>query len=470
MPEARQDPPRATACALSYAAFAMLIEQFFDAGLGHSSYLVADPDEGVAFLVDPDRHLGPYLARAAAIGVLVTHSFETHVHNDYLSGSLALAAARPISVVTGAAAQVTYPRIALADGESLEVGALRVRCVATPGHTPEHVSYLVSDLRRADDPQMLFSGGALLVGHIARVDLLGPELEQRLARDAYDTLRERVLSLADYLAVFPTHGGGSACTSSSVASSRWTTLGFERRHNEVARAAMLDFDSFRLAIAEGLPVAPAYYPHVRAINHRGASAYDPSPLARLDAVGDAVLLDPRPPHLFAAVHRRGALNVVGNDSFAVRVGAVVPFNAPVVLLTTDVDQANALRAQLATIGYEDVRGMADPVPDSDDGLERTRVVDARGAARLAEEGAQVVDVRERSEYDAGHIPGALHIPYEQLEQRLGEMPHGRSVVVYCASGNRSSLAASLLERAGVNVTNVRGGFDSWRHARLPIEQ
>src|SRR6058998_2290480 len=196
----------------------MLLQQFFDQGLGHASYLVADPDEGVAYLVE-----------AAKLGVLITHSFETHVHNDYVSGSPALAALRPISVVTGRDAEVRYPHIALADGDSVDVGALRVRCVATPGHTPEHVSYLVADLRRDEDPQFLFSGGALLVGHIARVDLLGPELEERLARAAYETLREKVLSLADYVAVFPTHGGGSACTA-SVAGSRWTTLGFERRH------------------------------------------------------------------------------------------------------------------------------------------------------------------------------------------------------------------------------------------------
>ncbi|HEU5288485.1 MAG TPA: MBL fold metallo-hydrolase, partial [Candidatus Limnocylindria bacterium] len=179
----------------------MLLEQFFDAGLGHASYLVADPDEGVAFLVDPDRHADRYLEAAARLGVLITHSFETHVHNDYVAGSVSFAQVRPISVVTGAAAQVSYPHIALADGETIDVGALRVRCLATPGHTPEHVSFLVADLRRDDDAQLLFSGGALLVGHIARVDLLGPELGERLARDAYDTLRDRLLALADYVAV-----------------------------------------------------------------------------------------------------------------------------------------------------------------------------------------------------------------------------------------------------------------------------
>ena len=449
----------------------MLIEQFFDAGLGHASYLLADPDEGVAFLVDPDRHLDPYLDAAATLGVLITHSFETHVHNDYVSGSPALASIRPISVVTGSGAEVGYPHVGLADGESVDVGALRVRCVATPGHTPEHVAYLVADLRRAEDPQLLFSGGALLVGHIARVDLLGPELEDRLAHAAYDTLREKVLSLADYVAVFPTHGGGSACTSSSVAGSRWTTLGFERRHNDVARAAMKDFAHFRAAIGKGLPVAPRYYPAVRKLNGRGASVEPRAalPLLRDPLPADAVLVDPRAPHVFATGHRRGALNVVGNDSFAVRLGAVVPFGASIVLLTPDLDRAEALRDQLATIGFDEVRGIADPVPDTGEELGHIRVVDARGAKRMSDDGALLLDVREVGEYQSGHAPGALHIPYEQLAERIGEIPRAREIVVYCAAGVRSSLAASLLARTGLDPVNLRGGFSSWQHAGLPTE-
>ena len=447
----------------------MLLEQFFDAGLGHASYLVADPDEGVAFLVDPDRHLGPYLDHAARLGVLVTHSFETHVHNDYVAGSPALSRLRPITVVTGSAAEVAYPHIGMGHGESIDVGALRVRCIATPGHTPEHVAFLVADLRRSEDAQYLFSGGALLVGHIARVDLLGPKLEDALARAAYESLRERVLTLADYVAVFPTHGGGSACTSSDASSSRWTTLGFERRHNDVARAAMHDFEGFRTAIAKALPVAPAYYASVREVNHRGAPPADERPLAALrdPLPADTVPIDPRAPHVFATAHRRGALNVVGNDSFAVRVGAVVPHGAPIVILATDRDRVAALRAQLATIGFDEVRGFADPIPEGLD-LEQMRIVDARSAKRLADAGAWLLDVRERAEWDEGHAPGATHIPYEELSERIAEVPHGRDIVVYCAAGVRSSLAASMLERAGRPATNVRGGFDSWRNAGLPI--
>ncbi|OLD11034.1 MAG: hypothetical protein AUJ06_01155 [Chloroflexi bacterium 13_1_40CM_3_70_6] len=449
----------------------MLIEQFFDAGLGHASYLVSDPDAGVAFLVDPDRHIEPYLAAASRQGVLITDSFETHVHNDYVSGSRALAELRPINVHTGAAAEVEYPHAAHADGDVVCVGELAVRCVATPGHTPEHVAYLVADRRRADDPQYLFSGGALLVGQIARVDLLGAALAERLARSAYETLRERLLSLADYVAVFPTHGGGSAC-SAEVAGSRWTTLGFERRHNRIARAATGDYPSFRRAIAEGLPVAPAYYPHVRAINMKGGALPDrrPLPLLREAALAGPVLLDPRPPHLFGAGHRPGALSVVGNDAFAVRVGATVPFAAPTVILTHDPEQAERLRSQLAVIGYDDVRGYASPDPPEHVAALRIEQLDARTASARADGGAVLLDVREEAEWRAGHAPGAIHIPYETLRERAGELPAGRPIVAYCAFGVRSSLAASVLEATGRTVANLRGGFTAWQNAGLPIAE
>src|SRR5213593_3077506 len=449
----------------------MLIEQFFDAGLGHASYLVADPDAGVAFLVDPDRHIEPYLAAASRLGVLITDSFETHVHNDYVSGSRALAELRPIAAHTAAAAEIEYPHAGHGDGEVVSVGELAVHCVATPGHTPEHMAYLVADRRRAEDPQYLFSGGALLVGHIARVDLLGPALAERLARSAYETLRERLLTLADYVAVFPTHGGGSACTA-GVSGSRWTTLGFERRHNPIARAATGGFGSFRGAIAEGLPVAPAYYPHVRAINMKGAALPDrrPLPLLREAGLAEPVLVDPRPPHVFGAGHRPGALNVVGNDSFAVRVGATVPFAAPIVILTHDPEQAERLRSQLAVVGYDDVRGYASPDPPEDVAAMRIEQLDVRTASARADAGAVLLDVREEAEWRAGHAPGAIHIPYESLRERAAELPAGRPIVIYCAFGVRSSLAASILEAAGRTVANVRGGFTAWRSAGLPTEE
>src|SRR2546426_4603445 len=422
----------------------MLIEQFFDAGLGHGSYLVADPDAGVAFLVDPDPQIETYLAAAARLGVLITDSFETHIHNDYVSGSRALADLRPITVHAGTGSALMYPHASHPDGDEIKVGELLIRCVATPGHTPEHVAYLVSDLRRADDPQYLFSGGALLVGQIARVDLLGPKHAEELARAAYETLRERVLTLADYVAVFPTHGGGSACAA-EVAGSRWTTLGFERKHNRIARSALGGFAEFRATIAEGLPVAPAYYPHVRALNASGAPIVSraPLPLVR-DIPGSAVRIDPRPPHVFGAGHRPGALNVVANDSFAVRVGSTGPFGSPIATLTTNPEQAQRRREQIAALGYDDVRGYASPDPAPSEEALRIEQLDARAAAARADKGALLLDVRENSEWNMGHAPGAIHIPYEEIRERAKELSPDRPIVTYCAGGIRSSLAASIL--------------------------
>jgi hydroxyacylglutathione hydrolase len=300
------------------------------------------------------------------------------------------------------------------------------------------------------------------------VDLLGPKLGEELARSAYDTLRDRVLTLADYVAVFPTHGGGSAC-SAEVAGSRWTTLGFERRHNRVARLATGGFDGFRAAIAEGLPVAPAYYPEVRKLNSRGAPIASRAPLPFVREIPpDAIRVDPRPPHLFGAGHRPGALSVVGNDSFAVRIGATVTFGSPIVILTIDAEQAERLRRQLAVIGYEDVRGYASPDPGPGEEPRQIEQLDARAAAARAAEGALLVDVRERSEWDAGHVPGSIHIPYEEIRERTHEVPLDRSIVVYCASGARSSLATSILEGAERKVANMRGGFTAWRNAKLPV--
>lgn len=449
----------------------MLVEQFFTAGLGHASYLVADPESGVAFLVDPERDVEPYLAAAARLGVLITHSLETHVHNDYLTGSFALARLRPIAVVTGAAFEVDAPHLGLRDGEEVVIGRLAVRAVATPGHTPEHVSYLVADLARSSDPQYLFSGGALLVGHIARVDLFGPALEERLAREAYETLRDRILPLDDGLALFPTHGGGSAC-STGTESSRWSTLGFERKHNAMIAAAQRDFATFRREAAHALPAAPAYYPHVRALNARGPSLPPRDPLPFLTDAAlrgtDAALIDPRPPHVFGQGHRPRALNDVANDGFAVRVGSSVPFGSRIVLLTDDAHQAARLRDQLAVIGYDDVRGYASPVPE-DHGVERTAQIEPRDLARDAD-GMVVVDVREEAERLQGHVPGSLHIPYGRLRERLDEIPRGRPVAAYCATGIRSSLATGVLREAGFDAANVRGGYTGWKSAGLPIER
>jgi rhodanese-related sulfurtransferase len=300
------------------------------------------------------------------------------------------------------------------------------------------------------------------------VDLFGPRLEERLARAAFATLRERILTLEDHLAVFPTHGGGSAC-STGASSSRWTTLGFERRYNAVVAAALRDFATFHAEVTHALPAAPAYYPHVRALNARGASLPPHGPLRFIGEEAlrkqDAVLVDPRPPHVFATGHRKGALNDVGNDGFAVRLGATVPFGARMVLLTDDPDQAERLRDQLSVIGYDDVLGYAPPLPADDTAMVSPQV-EPKEADRV--EGAVLLDVREPAEVEHGIASGALHVPYGHLAARMSELPRDRPILTYCASGVRSSLAASMLRAAGYDARNVRGGMAAWRGAGLPV--
>jgi len=208
---------------------------------------------------------------------------------------------------------------------------------------------------------------------------------------------------------------------------------------------------------------------VRTLNAHGAPIASRAPLPFFREIPrDAIRIDPRPPHIFGAGHRQAALNVVGNDSFAVRVGGTVAFGSPIVILTTDAEQAERLRGQLAVIGYDDVRGYAAPDPAPGEGTLRIAQLDPRAAAGRSSEGALLVDVRERSEWSAGHAPGAVHIPYEELRERAHELPVDRPIVLYCASGVRSSLAASLLESSGREVANMRGGFTAWRNAKLPV--
>jgi rhodanese-related sulfurtransferase len=187
-----------------------------------------------------------------------------------------------------------------------------------------------------------------------------------------------------------------------------------------------------------------------------------------EITSDVVRIDPRPPHIFGAGHRAGALNVVGNDSFAVRVGTTVAFGSPIVILTTDSEQAERLREQLAVIGYDDVRGYASPVPAPGEKVRRIEQLDARTAAARSAAGAILLDVREQSEWDAGHAPRSIHIPYENVRARADELPLDRQIVTYCAGGVRSSLAASILESSGHDVANLHGGFTAWRNANLDV--
>jgi hydroxyacylglutathione hydrolase len=439
------------------------IRSFVDEGLGNSSYLV-DLGDGRALVVDPERDPGPYLEAAERLGLSVVYAAETHLHADFVSGSRELAR-QGAEVLASAAGGMEFPHRALGDGDEVDLGGLRLRALATPGHTPEHLSYLLLDGER---PKALFSGGSLLVGAVARTDLISPELTEDLARALYRSLHERLLGLPDELPVYPTHGAGSFCSAPAEAE-RTTTLGREKLLNPLLGAP--DEDSFVKQLLEGLGSYPPYFLRLREVNRRGPTVYGPATpvlaalgvpeVQRLLEAGAAVV-DVRPMAAFAAGHVPGSLSIALRPQFATWLGWLVPGDRDIVFVAEEGQDRAELVRQALKVGYERLAGeLAGGVAAWEAAglpLRRLRLVPA------AEADGRVIDVRQASEFVAGHIPGAENI-------ELGSLPAtsvrpGR-LTLMCGHGERAMTAASvLLARRGFeDLSVVVGGAPDWAAAR-----
>lgn len=435
---------------------------FVDEGLGNSSYLM-DIGDGRAVVIDPSRHPRPYLEEAERRGLQVAFTVETHLHADFVSGSRELAALGA-TVVAPAAGGLEFPARGLAHGDSLDLGGLHLRGLATPGHTPEHLSYVLEENGR---PIALFSGGSLLVGAVARTDLVAPDQTEPLARQLWQSLHERILTLPDDLPVYPTHGAGSFC-SAPTGGERTTTIGAEKRANPLLAAA--DEDAFVKLLLDSLGSYPPYFLRLRDVNRRGPTLYgrDDPVLAQLSAEGvssrvasGSTVVDTRPVDAFASGHLAGSLSIPLRDVFATWVGWLVPAHAPIVLVVEDTSAAAQAAIEARKVGYEQL-----------DGFVLIEAWDGRLARiplqPIGQVDGTVVDVRQRNEYDAGHLPGAVHV-------ELGDVGHtplpGGPVSVMCGHGERAMSAASILERAGNrDVTVLTGGPHDWSRARgAPLE-
>ena len=458
----------------------MFLHQLFVRGLGHASYLVGDADAGLAAVVDPRRDVDAYVEMARAEGLRIVEILETHVHNDYVSGAEELRQRTGATVRAGAAAGLNRPHEPVADGDQLMIGSLRFRVLGTPGHTPDHVSFAVADLSRSDDDWVLFSGGALLVGTAARPDLLGgPEEAARAAAVEFATLRDRIAPLPDWVELYPTHGAGSLC-GSGIGGKRWSTIGYERRHNPALLQP--DADAFRRFILTDQPTVPAYWRRMRDLNQAGAAPLaglaEPRPMtveAVEHAAGhDALIVDAREPEVFAAGHIPWSFGIGLGDTFGTWVGSVVPADRELILVLAHDDDVAAALAQLRRAGYDRVAGYLVGGFDAwqASGNDITRL-DTRSADDLAPDIAsgavRVLDVREASEWRSGHIDGAIHIPGGALPRRLDDVPDDRPLVVVCAGGYRSTVAASVLERAGrARLINLIGGVTAYEAAGHPL--
>ena len=462
----------------------MRVTQYRIEGLGHLSTLVADEEAGVAAIVDPRRDVDIYLAAAHAADLRITHVLETHLHNDYVSGGRELGALTGATHVIGAGAALAHDHQPVRDGDTVDVGSVRFRTLDTPGHTPEHVSYAVADMSRADDPFLLLTGGSMLVGAVGRTDLLGAENALPYAAAMYRSLHEVLLRHEDSVMVYPTHGAGSLC-STGISSTSWSTIGYERRHDPLL--ASMEVDAFARALLAGQPTFPRYFTRMRPTNQAGPRLLggvvpEIPPLSDVDldmALGrGAVIVDARAPEAHEREHIPGSLSIPAGPSFGTWLGWVVDADTPVVLLVDAVADIDDLARQALRIGFESIVGQIEGGMPAWRRSGRTVQAGAalgvdRLAARLSGGGPDapfVVDVRQATEYEAGHVPGSRHIGAGDLPSMLDRLPRDRPIATICAGGYRASVAASLLRTAGFErVSWVSGGVSVWEARGLPLE-
>jgi hydroxyacylglutathione hydrolase len=433
-----------------------------DAGLGNSAYL-ADLGGGQALAVDASRDLRALREAAARRGLTVAFAADTHLHADFVSGAVQLAADEGATVLASAAGRRAFPYTPLADGDETDLGGLTLRALATPGHTDEHLSFLLLD---GDQELGVFTGGSLIVGSAARTDLLGADRAEELARAQYRSLR-RLAALPGATAVWPTHGAGSFC-SAPPGAERVTTIGAEKAANPLLAAP--DEDAFAASLLASLGSYPAYFGRLGEVNRRGPapviSAPSLAPLTPADLrtlIGrGGWLIDVRTVADFAAGHIPAAVSIPLRDQFATWLGWLAPDGAPLAFVLAPGQDPAEVIWQALKIGYENLAGQLDGGMTAwhADGspAERTELVTA---ARM--DGRAVLDVRQTAEYAAGHVPGAVHIELGSLPGRVQAVPAG--AVVMCGHGERAMTAASLLQRAGQSgLAVLAGGAGDWAAA------
>jgi len=456
-------------------------EQFVDTDLGNSAYLVGSVESKLAVLIDPLRDVDQYLAAAERLGFQIIHVLDTHLHADFVTGTREIAARTGATIGASLGAKLGFDHQPLGEGDDLSMGGFTLRVMDTPGHTPEHISFWVAD----DDgktPGALFSGGALIVGGAARTDLISHELTKPLARNLYHTLHHKLMALPDEVSVYPTHGAGSFCVA-PTSPDRMTTIGRERRFNPLAQA-QTEEEFVERALA-GLPSYPAYYKHMRAFNQRGPMILGGVPILKALSAPEVhahwergvVILDVRSPKAFARGHIPGSYGIRLEAPLITWAGWLIPFGAEIVLVSRSAEDRLEATRQLIRIGYDKLPGYLEGGIESwaAAGYE-VETVPTMTLAELRErlhdrDRLTVLDVRQDSEWAAGHIPGAIHIeggrlPYDELS-----LPTDRPIVVHCAHGNRAMAAISVLRRRGYrDVIQVRDGFSQWEQAGYEVER
>jgi hydroxyacylglutathione hydrolase len=464
----------------------MILNQYYLGCLAHASYLVADVGSRTAAVIDPQRDVDQYLADAQRLGVQIRHVFLTHFHADFVAGHLELRDRVGAEIYLGRQAKAEYKVVPLGDGETVSFGSVRLTVLETPGHSPESIAILVYDLTQDPRrPHAVLTGDTLFIGDVGRPDLrasLGWSAEQ-LGGMLFDSLRQKLLTLPDDTLVYPAHGAGSLC-GKNLSKETVSTIGVQRRYNYALQP--MSKEAFIQIVTADQPEAPEYFTYDAILNTKErptlerslAQELQPLTMERVLGLRDsrAQLLDARDPADFAGAHLLGSLNIGLGGQYASWAGTLLDRERPIVIVASRGREAEATM-RLGRIGFDHVAGYLDggmeatDTPKGRDLIRRMPRVTAQALAELlaSPDPPVVLDVRSDAERRTVSIPGSMHIPLQHLAERIGEVPFGpRTVVVHCASGYRSSMAASLLEQRGVpDVADLVGGIAAWTASNLP---
>ena len=467
----------------------MYFKQFYLGCLAHASYLIGS--NGEAAVVDPQRDVDQYVKEAALEGLKIKYVIETHLHADFVSGHRELAARTGAEIVFSEKAGALFTHRAVKDGDELTIGAVKLRILETPGHTPESMCILVVDTEVSDRPQKVLTGDTLFIGDVGRPDLAGGKgyTPQMMAAMMYDTIHEKLLKLSDEVEVYPAHGAGSMC-GKNMSKETSSTIGEQRKFNYALQP--MTKEAFVQMMTAELPEAPAYFPKDAEINRTGAGALNelPTPAALSpEQVHELIsnssneglrhlVLNVRSAADFGAGHLPGSVNIGLGGQFAIWAGILIPMGTPLILLAESTEKVSEGVMRLARVGIETVKGYVDggiaawrEAGYEVAGVPQLSVADLNTLIQKHSP-LQIIDVRRAPEYQSGHVPEALHAPLSNLQQtasRLAVDP-SKPTAVICAGGYRSSAATSILQQQGfTDLMNISGGTSAWINAGYPVE-
>lgn len=463
----------------------MIFETIKTAGVAHYSYLFGDAAAGACVVIDPRRDVDIYLQLAQKHNVQIQQILETHIHADFISGSTELFARTGAPIGVGAADHYGFEHQTLSDGDKITVGKFQLRVLETPGHTPEHICFLVSGGEGTDAPWGLFSGDTLFAGEVGRPDLLGDGTEEKLAHQLYHSLHDKLLPLGDTVVIYPAHGEGSPC-GASIGERETSTIGYERQNNP--SLSITDEDKFVKRLLQSQTPAPAYYPRMKKINAAGPTRLETLPyvpaltaetfgdiIEKAGTDNDAVILDVRAIEAFGGAHIAGAINIADREPLPVWVGHLLQPEQPLFLVTPNAAAVTDTILSLLRVGYTNIKGYLAGGMASwfEAGLPHCALsqLDVHTLHSWIEEGKpiQLLDVRGPDEWETGHIPQACHRFLPNLEKELEGLDPSKPTITYCASGYRASIAASLLQHHKFeNVYTVPGSMMAWQAAGFEL--